>query len=152
MTDESLRTVSVTALAVIGCCQSRRIDSGSATTTCPPESSNDHFLFVEGVIQVASHLGHIEPAEAVDSCLEIMSTGSWQPAQDPKGLFEFVGEYGGVGTVLNPPALLPVYVSASCGREPDAAWVQRDRIARKISSASTSRPAAISAPDSRSAS
>ena len=69
--------------------------------------------------------------------------------QDPEGLFKLGDEHVGVVSIFEPPLFLTADVAACGGRKSDAPGIQRDRISFKISSASTRRPAATSASDSR---
>jgi hypothetical protein len=63
-------------------------------------------------------------------------------------LFEFLGEHVGVVAIGQPPGLLSPNVFLRSGCEANAAILQRDRSSRRITSASTRRPALMSSSES----
>jgi hypothetical protein len=63
-------------------------------------------------------------------------------------LFEFLSEHIGVVAIGQPPGFLSSNVFLRSGCEANAAILQRDRSSRRITSASTRRPALMSPSDS----
>jgi len=129
-----------------------RIQPRPTTSTCTPECTDNNLVFVKRVIQMAGDFAHVDTSKASDTRRRIGRPGPWQQCQDPDGVFKFGYEHVHVDSILNPPFLLTSNVSAGRRREPDSARDQRARSSRRISSASTSRPAATSASDWRRAS
>lgn len=96
-------------------------------------------------------LRHVDSAQAGDSSARVGGSSPRQPGQNSNRLLKFVGKHVCMNSILNPPGALSWDMSLGCGGEPNTACVQSVRSSRRISSASTSRLASTSAPDSRSA-
>jgi len=105
-----------------------RFDLRASTAPGPPERSDDHLVFVEGV-PAPGRNARIRRAASNS----VANSSMWVLFSSQPGLFE------------------PDMSLGRCG-EPDATRRQRDLSSLRISSASTSRPAATSASDWRSAS
>ena len=129
-----------------------RIQSGSSTSASAPKGPDDHFLFVKRVIEMAGNFPNVDAAKARDTSLSVGRPDARQPSQNPEGFFKLDDKHVGVDSVFEPPLFLASDVPACRLRESDWAGIQRDRSSLRISSASTKRPAATSASDSRRAS
>lgn len=123
-----------------------------ATATGAPQCANDNFMLVEGVIEMAIYLTQIQATKANDTCFGVRCANSRQKCEDSEGCFQFSRENLSMGPILKPPSLLAPNVSLRRCCKADATLLQRDLSSLRISSASTSRPAATSASDWRNAS
>ena len=101
---------------------------------------------------MAGDFGDVKTPQPCDSGVRVRRSGARQPRQNSNGLFEFVGEHISVNPVLDPPFPLEADMPPSRKGESDPTRFQRERSSRRMSSASTRRPASTSAPDSRRAS
>jgi len=124
-------------------------EPGAANSPSAPQRPNNYFRLVEGVVEMTSDLRDVQPTEARDSAGQVGCAGAREEREDPKSLLELGGKDSRVDPVLNPPRLLAMDVPAGCCGEPDSARSQRERSSLRTTSASTSRPAATSASDSR---
>ncbi len=109
-------------------------------------------MFIEGVVEMAPDFRQIPAAKARDRRLSVGCPGAGKQRQQSKGCFELGRKNLGMDSVLKPPSFLPLYVALRRCRESYGARCQRDLSSLRISSASTSRPAATSASDWRRAS
>ena len=126
-----------------------RLDHRTSTAFGSPEGTDDDFVLIERVVDVASDLPKIHAPQAGDHGVRVRRPRAREHCQDLESLFEFSGEDVGVISVLKPPGFLAPDVFLGSTRKSDEAWSQRERISLSTSSASTSRPAATSASDSR---
>ena len=108
-------------------------------------------MLIEGVVDVAGSLPKIHASQAGDFGVRVRRPRAGEYRQDLESLLEFSGENVGVSSILKPPVLLAPDVFLRGARESNEARRQRDLSSLRISSASTSRPAATSASESRSA-
>ena len=123
-------------------------------TTAPagsPDRANENLVLVEGVVQVAAELANIESAQIPDPGRGVRCPCSRKEGQDAQSFLEFSHEQVAVESVVQPPNLLTANVSLRRRGEANTAWTQDDRSSLSISVASTSRPAATSASESRNA-
>jgi hypothetical protein len=90
----------------------------------------------------------VDAANAGNGRLRVEGSGTWKRRDDLERLFEFLGEHVGVVAIGQPPGLLSPNVFLRSGCEANAAILQRDRSSRRITSASTRRPALMSSSES----
>src|SRR5712692_1802190 len=86
----------------------------------------------------------VEAANAGNGRLRVRGSGAWKRGDDFERLVEFLGEHVGVVAIGQPPGFFCPNMSLRSGREANAAILQRDRSSRRITSASTRRPALMS--------
>lgn len=123
-------------------------------TTAPagsPDRANDNFVLVEGVVQMAAQFSNVETAQIPDTGRAVRRSCSREQRQDSQGFLDFSCEEVAMKSVVQPPSLLLPDVSLRCRGEANAAWTQDDRSSLRSSVASTRRPAATSASESRNA-
>ncbi len=90
----------------------------------------------------------VDAANAGNGRLSVEGAGAGKHRDDLERLFEFLGEHVGVVAIGQPPGLLSPNVFLRNGCEANAAILQRDRSSRRITSASTRRPALMSSSES----
>jgi len=90
----------------------------------------------------------VDAANAGNGRLSVEGSGTWKRRDDLERLFEFLGEHVGVVAIGQPPGLLSSNVFLRSGCEANAAILRRDRSSRRITSASTRRPALMSSSES----
>ncbi len=127
-------------------------DFRSSTATGTPQSTNDNFVLVESVVEMTVYLSQIQPTNANHIGFGIRRASSREEGKDSKGCFEFSRKDLGMDSVLKPPSLFSPDVLLRSRCELDATVPQRDLMSLRISSASTSLPAAASVSDWRRAS
>ena len=119
--------------------------------TGAPEGSDDYFVFVEGVVEMAGHLSQVQASESLDTRGRVGCPSSGEQRQCSQGVIELGGEDLPVVPMLQPPVLLATDVAPPRRREEDTPRRQRDLSSLRISVASARRPASTSASDSRKA-
>ncbi len=124
-------------------------NAGAAASTRAPHCSDNDLVFVEGEVEMARYLWKVDPTQARNACLPVGRARTGKQLQNSKGVFELRGEHVDVRPVLKPPGLLARDMFPRGGCEQDAPALQDALSSFRISSASTSRPAATSASDSR---
>src|SRR5438132_6023185 len=136
-----------------------RLDGRTLAPARAPHSSNGDLVLVEGVVEVAGQLSEVETAQAWDASGGVRCPGTRKERQDPEAFLEFGSEdfleFGSedlvMESVLQPPDLLTRDVPLRGRSEPNAARLQDDLSCFRIAAASTRRPAATSASESRKA-
>src|SRR5947199_2872142 len=128
-----------------------RLDGRTVAPARAPHGSNGDLVLVEGVVEVAGQLSEVETAQAWDTSGIIRCPGPRKERQDPEALLELGSEDLFMEPVLQPPALLARDVPLRGRSEPNAARLQDDLSSFRIAAASTRRPAATSASESRKA-
>jgi hypothetical protein len=129
-----------------------RLDPWSSPTPGSPQRADDDFAFIESVIEMAIYLAQVQSAQAGHSGFLVACANARKDGQNSEGLFNLSCENIGVGLVFNPPSLFALHMSLRSRCESNRTLFQRDLSSRRISSASTRRPAAMSASDWRRAS
>ena len=129
-----------------------RLDPWTSATAGSPQRADDHFAFIESVIEMTIYLAQLQPAQARHSRFLVECANARKDGQNSEGLFNFSRENIGVDPLLKPPSLFALNMSLGSRCESDRTLLQRDLSSLKISSASTRRPAAMSASDWRRAS
>jgi len=124
------------------------LDPRTAFATRTPEGAHDHAGVIERVIKMDGDSPEVDAANAGDGRLSVEGSGTWKGRDDLERLFEFLGEDVGVVAIGQPPGLLSANVFLRSGCETNAAILQRDRSSRRITSASTRRPALMSSSES----
>src|SRR5438876_888735 len=132
--------------------QKLRLDLWSSTLASTPECANHYFVRVEGVVDMARDLRQVYASKIGDASSRVDGAGPRENCQDSDSRFELGRKDLGMDPVLKPPGLLASYVSLCRCCESHTTPLQCDLSSVRISSASTSRPAATSASDWRSAS
>ena len=128
-----------------------RLYRWTTSATCSPHCTDDDLVLIKRIVQVAGQVAYVEPSQSGDTCFAVQSSRAWKPRQDTDCLLDLRREEIPLEPVLQPSILLVVEVPPSGRGEPNAPWRQVDRRSLRISSASTRRPAATSASDSRNA-
>ena len=131
-----------------GAVQGDSLDPRTASATGTPEGAHDHAGVIERVIKMGVDSPEVDTANAGNGRLSVQGSGTWKHRDDLERLFEFLGEHVGVVTIGQPPGLLSPNVFLRSGCEVNAAILQRDRSSRRITSASTRRPALMSSSES----
>ena len=131
-----------------GAVQGDLLKPRTAVATRTPEGAHDHAGVIERVIKMGVDSPEVDTANAGNGRQSVQGSGTWKRRDDLERLFEFLGEHFGVVTIGQPPNLLAMNVFLRCGCEANAAILQRDRSSRRITSASTRRPALTSSSES----
>ena len=117
-------------------------------TTRAPESTNDHSGVVKRVIEMGIDSSEVDAPNTWNGRLRVERSNSRKRPDDLDRLFEFLSEYVGMVAIGQPPGFLSAEMFLCSGRETNATILQRDRSSRRMTSASTSRPALTSSSDS----
>ena len=128
--------------------QGDSLDPRTALATRTPEGAHDHAGVIERVIEMDGDSPEVDAANAGNGRLSVEGSGTWKHRDDLERLFEFLGEHVEVIAIGQPPGLLSPNVFLRSGCEANAAILQRDRSSRRITSASTRRPALMSSSES----
>src|SRR5438128_5874848 len=128
-----------------------RLDGRTLAPARGPHSSNGDLVLVEGVVEVAGQLSEVETAQAWDTSGGVRGPGTRKERQDPEAFLDFGSEDLVMESVLQLPDLLTRDVPLRGRSEPNAARLQDDLSCFRIAAASTRRPAATSASESRKA-
>ncbi len=128
-----------------------RLDGRTLAPARAPHSSNGDLVLVEGVVEVAGQLSEVETAQAWDTSGGVRGPGTRKERQDPEAFLDFGSEDLVMESVLQLPDLLTRDVPLRGRSEPNAARLQDDLSCFRIAAASTRRPAATSASESRKA-
>src|SRR5438094_3776106 len=124
-----------------------RLDGRTLAPARAPHGSNGDLVLVEGVVEVAGQFSEVETAQAWDTSGSVRCPGRRKERQDPEALLELGSEDLVMEPVLQPPGLLARDVPL----RGHAARLQDDLSSFRIAAASTRRPAATSASESRKA-
>jgi hypothetical protein len=114
---------------------------------CAPARADNDLAFIECVVDVTGDFPKVDAPETRDTGSGIRSPRTWKQLQDVKRVLELGCEEIDMDPILNPPRLLTVDVITGRLRESHTTRLQRVRSSVRICSASTRRPAAISAFD-----
>lgn len=93
-------------------------------TARTPECTDDHFLSVEGVVEMTRDIREIEPTQPGDAGIGIERSYAGEPSHDSKSLVELVREYFCMDSVLKPPFLLVPDVTLGRRGESNPALLQ----------------------------
>ena len=124
------------------------LDLRTAFATGTPEGAHDHAGVIERAIKMGVDSPEVDTANAGNGRLSVQASGPWKRRDDLERLFEFLGEHVGVVAIGQPPGFLAPNVFPRSGREANATILQRERSSRRITSASTRRPALMSSSES----
>lgn len=126
---------------------SSRFQEWPSATAGAPEGTDNNFPFIERVVEMAGDFGKIQATKTGNASLGIEGASAREESQHLESFFELGRKYFRVDSVLKPPLFLAPDVSPRRRRESDVTLFQCDRSSLRISLASTSRPAVISALD-----
>ncbi len=121
------------------------------SAACSPNCTNDDLVLVKRIVEMTGQLPKVEPSESGCARFPVRCSRAWKPREDTERLFDLSTEEIALEAVLQPPALLAVHVPPSGRGEANASRRQVERRSFRIAEASTRRPAATSASDSRKA-
>jgi hypothetical protein len=121
------------------------------SAACSPNGTNDDLMSIKRIVTMAGQLAQIESSQSGYTRFTVRCSRAWKARQDTESLFDLSSEELALEPVLQPPALLVLDVPPRGRGEANASWRQVDRRSLRISAASTRRPAATSASDSRKA-
>src|SRR3954463_5993610 len=89
----------------------------AAFATCAPESANDHFVFIECVIEVGAESPEVYTPNPRNRRLRVGRSRTRKRSDDVERLLDFLGKHVGVVTIGPPPRFLSPNVLLCSGRE-----------------------------------
>jgi hypothetical protein len=128
-----------------------RLDDRIAVPTRSPDGADDDVVLIEGIVEMAGQFSEVEAPQCWDTSNGLRCPSPRKERQNSEGLLEFGSEDLAMESVLQPPSLLARDVPLRGRGEPNTARPQADLSSFRIESASTRRPAATSASESRKA-